>query len=374
MTDNEHINREHSWLSPSGLAPIVAGCVGKPLMEKPFPILATNEQALRGTNIHELAEKLLNNDPLPPGYDENHYFIAKSYVDYILEIAKKEEVFSIQAEKKVTVFPELEISGTGDCFLYVLNTKTLHLIDLKTGRIPVDVEWNPQLISYLYGYIFETQFEVETCTFHIFQPGNIQRPWSLKYEALLDFIKDTKAKCTIAHNLFHGKLSLTDGHLHYNDYCQYCRALPACPEARRHLKEKSLILLDDDPFNIPRVTDLTTLQKVNIFKVKKLLLTYLDAIEASLKDDLEHNIDIPDLELQPGKLKRQWNPEFDVAKTLLELGIQQPFRQDLITITEAEKQLKRKKVLIPEDAFIKVANRSQLVVRTEKPLEILEDI
>lgn len=76
--------KTHSWLSPSGLKPIVDGCVGKPFMEKDFPQRPAGEAALRGTRIHEIAERLLKGELLINSlYAEDELEIAMSYVAYI---------------------------------------------------------------------------------------------------------------------------------------------------------------------------------------------------------------------------------------------------------------------------------------------------
>jgi len=181
--------------------------------------------------------------------------------------------------------------------------------------------------------------------------------------------------CKTAYSIYKGDIDVTSGpYLHVNDGCTYCRAKGACPELRRHINSEALILLEDHPIQIPRVTDLTIQQKVNIFKVKTLLLSYLEEVELSLFQDFENSVDVPELQIQAGKSVRKWTDDEDyVANLLLAEGIE-PYRRSLITITEAEKSLKKRKTRLPDDAFSLVQQRDKIVVKNKQHLDLLEDL
>lgn len=373
--------KTHSWLSPSGFKPIMAGCVGKPFMEKGMPERKAGVAAERGTLIHFVAEKMITKALIDLAlFDSDVVEIAKGFVEYVEKIWQELDELrfhnvDVFVEYKVKVFPEYGIEGTSDTFIWS-GSGVLHCIDLKTGRIPVSVVENWQLIGYVHGFLRDfPQLVCREVIFHIYQPGNPQDPWAVSYHDLItNYVPKLEKNCKEAYELYEEIVKLDVTHLSINSDCQYCRALGQCPAARKHLSNQALVLFDDSSIEIPRVADLTIQQKVNIFKVKKLLLAYLEEVEVSLHQDLTASVDVPDLIIKPGKNVRKWSSnESYVVETLTELGLD-PFRRNLITITEAEKLLKKKKSLLPEDVFEITQQKDQIVVKSLTLLENLEDL
>lgn len=374
-----HKERKHSWLSPSGLKPIVDGCIGKPFLEKEFPERPAGTAAEYGTAIHELAEKFLTQSLVDASaYDSTQIEVATHYVEYVRAIASIEEEAQLFTEIRVDVFPEYEISGTSDSFIYLPASGTLHIVDLKTGRIPVFAEKNPQLIAYMKGFLstLRDPVVINELVFHIVQPGNSQDPWTVPYHTFNDtYVVPLQSACKSAYEIYTGIREInhaTDTRI--NDGCVYCRAQSKCTTFREHIKNETLVLLDDYPISIPRVEDLTPEQRVRVFKASKLITSYLENNEELIKKELAQGIDYPDLTLAAGKTVRKWASDTEyVAKNLSELGLE-PYRQSLITITEAEKILKKKKALLPDDIFEHTQQAQKLVVKDMKHLDLLEDI
>lgn len=370
--------KTHSWLSPSGFKPILDGCYGKPYMEKDFPEGEPNQAAVRGTAIHEIADHILNLIARNYStYDQEHLEVAIGYTEYCKALCVG--IFKLYSERRVDVFKDLDIFGTGDCFIWLPEENVLHMVDLKTGRLWVGVVGNWQLIAYVYGFMLEHPEIVEknpNVVFHIFQPGNSQEPWAVPYHTILeDYLPKMREASSIAYDIYHGRIELNDAlHLRINDSCQYCRARGSCSALRNHINQTALIRLEDDPFQIPRVENLSREQRIAIFRASKLFKSYLQAVEDSLLAEVTQG-ECTELVLQPGRVVRSWNPDGAyVATELQKLGID-PIRKDLITITEAEKLLKKRKALLPDDIFVKTSQKSRLVFRNEvNRLEQLNNI
>lgn len=374
-----HSERKHSWLSPSGLKPIVDGCVAKPYLEKDFPERPAGAAAERGTKIHELAEKMLKGTLFNvSAYDEGMVEVANGYVDYVKSILLTDANHQLFTELKVNVLTDCDIAGTADTLIFFPSTGVLHIVDLKTGRYPVNVKENVQLIAYLAGFIKDncSTVSITELVFHIFQPGNPQPPWVIPANTFFEtWVDPIEKKIWQSYHIYKEILELDyDNHTAINDGCIFCRAKSICPTFKEHLAKETLVLLDDYPVTIPRVADLTVEQKVRIFQAKKLIETYLSEIEATLKEDLESGVDVPGLMITAGKTVRKWADDKDyVAKELAGLGVD-PYRTDLITITEAEKRLGKRKKLLPEEVFTTTQQADRIVVKEMKHLELLEDI
>lgn len=158
--------------------------------------------AQRGTDIHQLGEDCLNGKLHPTGVSVireagNGMFYAGSdmneeaenYAKYVraLMTDPSAELF---VESKVTIFPEYDVSGSVDAG--VINAKTLHVIDLKTGGTAVDAENNSQMMMYAIGLYEEHEmfYEIDNICLHIVQDNAMvhnTNSWECSVEDLMDF-------------------------------------------------------------------------------------------------------------------------------------------------------------------------------------------
>lgn len=91
-----------------------------------------------------LDERSKDHERLARGEFLKHEVNCKAYYDYILE--KCDEIF---VEEPLSSFISGEVfEGTPDLFGYDIKTKTLYIIDYKTGFYPVSAFGNSQLLSY----------------------------------------------------------------------------------------------------------------------------------------------------------------------------------------------------------------------------------
>lgn len=364
-TENNHTDRKHSWLSPSGMAPIMAGCVGKPRMEKGLPD-KSNLAAERGTRIHEIAEMLFkdtladNNKVL----DEEEVAEARAYFEYVLSISKSLSKTSLlYTELDVEVFPEFEIKGHVDNALYDFSDGTLHVIDLKTGATKVEVMNNPQLLLYAEGtikflketassYFIPDVIDVKKVVTHVFQYGTGYTA-EYGYPEFFKRIQKIRFKAEGAYNIYNRETEPQLHELEENKYCIWCKAKRNCPVILKSIKEKAQVNLsmlevitDESPHvteTLPSVEMLTDEQKIKIIKYKKLIEAFIEDVETNLMERLEKGEVIEGVTLKQGKEVREWVEEDEVVAVLSEMGIR-AYDQKLITITKAEKLLGKGKL------------------------------
>lgn len=355
-TENNHTDRKHSWLSPSGMAPIMAGCVGKPRMEKGLPD-RTNPAAERGTRIHEIAEKLFKQVTLPLSeLDQEELEEAKAYYEYVNSIAAgKHQIFT---ELDVEVFPELQIRGHVDNIVWDAENLILHVIDLKTGSNKVDVMNNPQLLSYSYGGYLKLpellghNVDVKEIVLHVFQYGT---GYKVGYDTdeILNAVNLIRTNATKAFEIYNRELEPGISELKENKSCIWCKAKRNCPVMLKSIREKAQINLAqlevinaESPLvspAFPTVELLSDEQKIKIIKYKKMIEALIEDVELDLLDRLEKGEVIEGVTIKQGKEVREWGKVEEVSKALFEMGVD-PYETKLITITKAEKVLGKGKL------------------------------
>lgn len=131
----------HAKFSPSA-AHIWLRCGLYVRMVEMFPRTST-PAAEEGTRLHDIAAKALE-----AGEFESEEPVLNSYFDLIRKILdEKPRHFYI--EKKVRIFEDC--SGTADAV--AVGDDWLDVVDLKTGKSPVQARENPQLVLYALGFL-----------------------------------------------------------------------------------------------------------------------------------------------------------------------------------------------------------------------------
>ena len=113
--------------------------------------------------MHEALEALLNERPMPSGLTDdemdtvNHaHSVIKDIAD---EINEEDDDYRLYTELKVPTGSYLGFEDPsicwGTCDVVIVTRSKIIILDLKTGRYPVDPENNWQLIAYLLGAIKE---------------------------------------------------------------------------------------------------------------------------------------------------------------------------------------------------------------------------
>jgi hypothetical protein len=314
-------------------------CPGSVRLSKGMP-RTTSEFAEEGIEAHELAAKLLLDDPTLDlsAYDDEMLEAVDVYVEAFQEASKGASYLKIEEKFHLSeLHPDLY--GTADGVFYLDDSKTLHVWDYKHGMgIPVEVEHNGQLMYYALGALLKTKLPCSKVKITICQPrcwhfeGPI-RSWEIDAIDLLDFAADLvdDAKKTEDPNAI-----LASG-----DHCRFCPAAPICPllenTALTAYEEKSTQAQMYDPVKLGQILD-----KLPAVKA------WAKSVEEFAFAEAQRGTDIPGYKLVPRKSHRSWalDPEGLEKRLLLDFGLSYPEIHDKPSIkspAQVEKLLSKEK-------------------------------
>lgn len=332
----------HSMLSASG-AHRWMDCTPSAVLEQEFPN-ETSIFAEEGTAAHDLAEhklkkalKMRSKKPTSKFHSDEMDEMTDLYVEYCLGIIEKskEECQDLQ----ILIEQRLDFSdyvpkgfGTGD--LVVVGSRTLHVIDLKYGRgVIVSADKNPQMMLYALGALslFEMLYDIEKVSMTIIQPrvDNFST-YEVSIEELLSWAdKELKPKALLASN--------GEGEFCAGDHCRFCRARNQCRaravknlELLKYEFQDPALLLDDE---IAEIIGLAN----ELSKWASDIYTYATAL--AINEGKTWN----GFKLVQARTRRKYADEIVVADTAKAAGYTDIFKQSLISITEMEKLMGKKK-------------------------------
>ena len=225
MNEINHTIRTHRLLSASKISRAMQ-CLGSVMAEISMPVEPPGEAAIRGTKIHELGEYLLRGTPVPEDADTEMLKVAQSYVKAIEDFSaniKKRYIELNVTESLQDIHPQL--GGTAD-FVGTGGNELL-VVDLKTGRIEVAPEWNPQLMTYALGAALTLRAPRDiNVRLAIYQPdAGGWKQWVTTMDDLLDW-RDKLAEVADA------ALKPNAPRVAGDEQCRYCRARSVCPTLR----------------------------------------------------------------------------------------------------------------------------------------------
>jgi hypothetical protein len=176
-----------------------------------------NNAATRGTKMHEIMASIME----LPLADARKFSEA---LDYIVKVRSRRR-FSVLVEHEATAeWLTTKPKTTADLVLYVADE--IHVLDLKTGRIPVQAVDNTQLKYYAvtYGHLAPKAKGVHV---HIVQPwADIMEEWFVSAQELAAFMLEAQdAEAAIAA----GDTTFSPG-----DHCTFCEANPHSRAAKGH--------------------------------------------------------------------------------------------------------------------------------------------
>jgi hypothetical protein len=246
-----HAARAHARFAPSAAHRWV-NCPGSVRMCEPIPNKST-PAADEGTAAHMVADTCLNK-----GWDvADHYHIDNTiqvrkgveirvteemiegvqlYLDHVREVFDQCDEFAIEARLDMS-YIHPKFFGTGDAIGFDESTETLHVMDFKFGRKPVDPVENWQAVSYAIGAMRKYEGRrISKVLVHIVQPRVNRGPltWEVdlhvlqpQIQKIRDAIKEAESRAP----------SFKSG-----SWCDYCPAAAICPT----LKERSLEVARDE--------------------------------------------------------------------------------------------------------------------------------
>ncbi len=334
----QHQQRKHARLSASRTERFMT-CPGSVRLENQMPYEPPGEAAAIGTAIHELSEAMLRGDDLiQADYPDEHWEMATEYTNFINNLVKnpRKRLIEVNVDNGLKSLHQA-LGGTADAVL--VDGNHLHVIDLKTGRVPVSAENNKQLLTYALGVMrqFNAPASIE-CTMHIFQPRVGHSQWTVDGTHLIRHGFDLKHAAELA-------LSPDAPTNPSPDACKYCRAKTICPSMRAKVQDNARKDFAPDTKVTPEMLDLASIAA-----------DWAEAVKAAAKDQIKKDQPIQGWTLRPGRKTRFWKAEslaieafkdhpnaFDLKSpsAIEKLGIE--FSKDLVGETQAAESLVRSK-------------------------------
>lgn len=356
----------HSVLSASG-AHRWMECSPSALLEQQFPN-ETSVFAEEGTAAHDLAEhklkktlKMRSKKPTSKFHSDEMDEMTDLYVEYCLGIIEKAKEdcqdLQILIEQKLDFTDYVpEGFGTGD--LVVVGSGTLHVIDLKYGRgVVVSADKNPQMMLYALGALslFEMLYDIEKVSMTIIQPrvDNFST-YEVTVDELLTWAEqELKPKALLASN--------GDGEFCAGDHCRFCRARNQCRaravknlELLKYEFQDPALLLDEEIAEIIGLAD-------ELSKWASDIYTYATALA------INEGKQWAGFKLVESRTRRKYADEDMAAEKAKEAGYTDIFKQTLISITEMEKLMGKKKFTEILGAYVeKPKGKLALVPETDK--------
>jgi hypothetical protein len=331
---------EHAKLSASGSSRWL-NCPGSVKAEEGYPNQPSSAFALEGTRAHEVADLCLK-----ASCDADVY-IGKKVLDDVIDAGMagyvQEYLDYVRSYETATskLFTEERVDfshvvpggfGTLDAAVLDYDTKTCHIFDLKYGKgVKVDAFENTQAQMYAIGLESELSFlsTIDKFVLHIVQPRIYNfSSWEISTYDLLGF-SNWVAK--IAAKAVSGEAERSPG----EKQCQWCKAKGDC-KALSDFTTK-IITSEFDDLDDLDVDSLNDGQKKTILDNKKLVETFLKAVEASVFDQLDQGVEFNGYKLVEGRSIRKWNAKAE-HKLIRKLGTK-AYSRKLIGIGAAEKEL-----------------------------------
>lgn len=351
----------HSSIVGGSTAKRVINCPGSVALVQKMPPKPSSEYADKGTLLHNVISEILGKD-LP--WDQ---FIGTKYNDQVLtqELFDEKIVGALAALDEIDPHKQLEYEvetrvGFGDLLPGVFGSTDLVgrmgsravVLDWKFGDgVVVDAEENPQLMFYAAAcmrteeakWAFEGVNEVELI---IVQPPMIKR-WVTTKERIKQFEKELVMAVHEAQK--------PDAKLQHGDHCRWCAAKPICPKMTGAVDRALKTQLDQ--------VDLPTLGRY--LQNAELLEGWIEDLRKLAHSLLEQGRAVPGYKLVNKRATRQWVDE-DKAQDFMEAnGVYYLKEPELLSVAQAEKELKKRKMALPDDLVVAVSSGTTMAPESD---------
>jgi len=264
----------------------------------------------------------------------------------------------IEAETRVG-FGDLLPGVFGSTDLIGRIGKRAVVLDWKFGDgVAVEVEENPQLMFYAAAAMRTEEakwafVDVEEIEMVIVQPPQVKR-WVTTPARIAQFEKDLVKAVKLAQQ--------PDAELKIGDHCRWCAAKPICPQ-------------------MTGAVDRALKTQVEAIDVQTLgsYLANADILEDWIKDlrALAHQIldsgaPVPGYKLVAKRGTRQWIDEAQAHVELRKLGIDPHKEPELVSPAQAEKELKKRKMTLPDDLVVSVSSGTTLAAESDPRPAVLQ--
>ena len=285
----------HRWLA----------CPGSIKAEKGYAN-SSSDHANEGSAAHWLGETCLESgqqaseflgqtiDDYDVGVTDEMVDAVQQYLDYVRSLGGTRLV-----EQRVD-FSHVVPEGFGTADAIVMSGNTLHIVDLKYGKgIKVYAENNSQAMLYALGVLhdYDYLFQPEKIVLTIVQPrlDHIDE-WEVTMDQLATFAAFAQQAASLA---------LQDNAPRYpsDKACRWCKAKAECVALKTDI-EQTLAASFDDISAMPLPDKLTLEQISNILSSKKLVTSFLEAVEKFAMTRLSNGEEMPGFKLVAGRSNR----------------------------------------------------------------------
>ena len=336
--------------------------------------------AEEGTFAHEVCEykvrKYLHERVTRPQseefYTEEIDSITDVYAEFVITIIEQMKRNGCEplvlVEERVD-YSHIAPSGFGTADMLIVGKDEngkglLHICDFKTGQgVYVDADHNSQMMLYAlgglaaYGFIYD----IETVRMSIIQPrlDNIST-FECTRQELEDWGESIKP---IARMAYEGKGEQKPG-----EWCRFCRAKPVCKacadEALALCREEFLDLdagaftedaVEESDMTAPYEADTQTavFKQPGLIPISELaeilptlnrISSWIESVFAFLSSEaINHAVPVPGYKVVEGRSKRVFTDTKAVVDTAVANGYTDIYKQQLITLTEFEKMMGKKR-------------------------------
>jgi len=347
----------HRWLS----------CLGSVDAEKGFKD-SSSAAAQEGTAAHELAEIVLQNGGNchaligKPLIETSTHTVTEEMADYVQQyVDYVTGVGGEQFYEERVDFSEWVPEGFGTSDVIAINDDTLDVIDLKYGKgLRVDADENSQGMLYALGAYNEYGmiYGFKTVRIHIVQPRldhisvwEISTPDLLKWGAWV---------AEQAHVIQEGDAPRNPG----EKQCQWCKAKATCPALKSYTEK--VIMSGFDELDTPNADTLTDAQLQLALESKKLIVSWLDAVEGLVNERLQKGEEFPGFKLVSGRSLRKWGDEGEATRALEGLLFEEAYEKKLLTPAKAEKALGKARAKDIQGLIVKPEGKPTLAPKSDK--------
>ena len=359
------MSKAHAKFSASGSAKWFL-CAGSIEAESGLPN-KSSIYADEGTAAHELGEiclimgdrasewvgkQLIDNNAVTVTQEMADYI--QVYVDYV-----KSKKGMVLVEQFVD-FSNVAPGGFGTCDAIVMDNDTLHVVDLKYGKgVRVEAEGNTQALLYAIGAINNHSWVAfKTIVITIVQPrlDHISE-WVIGIDELNAWAERLTQAAEQA--------SLPDAPRTPGEkQCQWCRAKPTCPALKVYAEQAMLSQFDD--LAPPNPDTLNDAQLRLALESKKLIVSWLDAVEGLVSERLEAGVPFAGFKMVEGRSNRAWIDDGRAATALTEFLGSDAFEHKLLSVAKAEKALGKHKKDMIDSLSSKARGAATLVPDSDK--------
>jgi hypothetical protein len=396
-----HAERAHSVWSASATDRNWS-CPGALALTKDLPE-TTSEPADWGTVAHEIAEVCLRSGRDPDEFvgqtmkgkkfeftvDDEMAECVAEYVNYVrLQRSKAanaaddngllivEQRFSLSA-----LNPPFDAGGTADAVLYREDTKTLEIVDLKTGKGgTVEVDANRQLRTYALGALLANKgLDVQQVRSTIVQPRKPHKDGRIRSETyhvvdllewtgeLLEAMKRSKealdSVAQVDGNLL-PQAAWNTTFLTPGDHCAktFCGARGFCPALKQKVLDAASVWFDDqDKPRLANSPDSMSPEAIaQALDAADMIDGWINAVRAYAHTQAESGVTIPNYLLVEKIGRRAWTNEGEAVSRLVAAG-HDPYTKKPVSPAQAEKLLGKKQASLIADLIEKPVTGTSLV-------------